>query len=232
MVSGLRAPLERLNPLCRPKPSPPLWMTQRPSEITAPNDNERGSGVNAALQIAHRELDAAVDGSRRAGQRWFLPRSLLTRAWPRFLTGARAGPRERADRPWRSLGNRRAWPHETVPGRHPPPPRPPLWKAEGRRQNVGVSETIVARRSRRRRQIAASMNALFSPSGTHGLMSNHFSSGGRDGKASSGGYRAGCVSAFSFKPVIPGSETIVQCASGLYDFIAVAILAVFSPRLR
>ncbi len=70
-------------------------MTQRPSEIAAPNDNERGSGVNAALQIAHRELDAAVDGPRRAGQRWFLPRSLLTRAWPRFLTGARTGP-ERA----------------------------------------------------------------------------------------------------------------------------------------
>lgn len=55
-------------------------MTQRPNEIAAPNDNERGSGENAALQIAHRELDAAVDGLRRAGQRWFLPRSLLTRA--------------------------------------------------------------------------------------------------------------------------------------------------------
>ncbi len=41
-------------------------MTQRPNEIAAPNDNERGSGENAALQIAHRELDAAVDGLHRA----------------------------------------------------------------------------------------------------------------------------------------------------------------------
>ena len=35
-------------------------------------------------------------------------------------------PRERAERPGRSLGNRRARPDEALPGRHPPPPRPPL----------------------------------------------------------------------------------------------------------
>ena len=33
-----------------------------------------------------------MDGLRRAGQAQELPRGLLTRAWLRFLTGARTGP--------------------------------------------------------------------------------------------------------------------------------------------
>ncbi len=37
-------------------------------------------------------IEKAVDGLRRAGQQDYLPRGLLTRAWLRFLTGARTGP--------------------------------------------------------------------------------------------------------------------------------------------
>ncbi len=37
-------------------------------------------------------LDAALTGLRRAGQQDEVPRGLLTRAWLRFLTGARIGP--------------------------------------------------------------------------------------------------------------------------------------------
>jgi len=33
-----------------------------------------------------------VDGLRRAGTTHHIPRALLTRAWQRFLTGARTGP--------------------------------------------------------------------------------------------------------------------------------------------
>jgi hypothetical protein len=36
-------------------------------------------------------LQQAVDGLRDAGQQNYLPRGLLTRAWLRFLTGARSG---------------------------------------------------------------------------------------------------------------------------------------------
>lgn len=37
-------------------------------------------------------IDAAADGLRRAGAQDHVPRALLTRAWLRFLTGARTGP--------------------------------------------------------------------------------------------------------------------------------------------
>ena len=37
-------------------------------------------------------IDAAVAGLRRAGTQYMLPHALLTRAWLRFLTGARPGP--------------------------------------------------------------------------------------------------------------------------------------------
>lgn len=57
---------------------------QRPNEPAAPNDDERGSGVNAALQTARRELDASVAGLRRAGTTHHIPRALLTRAWCSF----------------------------------------------------------------------------------------------------------------------------------------------------
>ncbi len=44
------------------------------------------------LRLPRSELDLAVLGLRRAGTRDQFPRSLLARAWLRFLTGARTGP--------------------------------------------------------------------------------------------------------------------------------------------
>jgi hypothetical protein len=41
---------------------------------------------------AHRELDAAAAGLRRAGQQQYLPPGLLTRAWLRAFIGAHTGP--------------------------------------------------------------------------------------------------------------------------------------------
>jgi hypothetical protein len=64
---------------------------QRPNESIAPNDDERRSDLKVALQSARRELDAAVDGLRRAGKMDDLPRGFLSRAWLRFLTGVRTG---------------------------------------------------------------------------------------------------------------------------------------------
>jgi tetratricopeptide (TPR) repeat protein len=48
-------------------------------------------------------IDTAVDDLRRAGQQQYLPLGLLTRAWLRFLTGARTGPesaQEDLDEAW------------------------------------------------------------------------------------------------------------------------------------
>jgi hypothetical protein len=48
-------------------------------------------------------IDAAVDGLRRAGEQEFIVRGLLTRAWLRFLSGARTGPesaQEDLDEAW------------------------------------------------------------------------------------------------------------------------------------
>jgi tetratricopeptide (TPR) repeat protein len=76
-----------------------------------PNQNTRRdnqSGIEGTLvppdfATARRELDAAVDGLRRAATTHELPRGLLTRAWLRFLTGARTGPesaQEDLDEAW------------------------------------------------------------------------------------------------------------------------------------
>jgi hypothetical protein len=46
----------------------------------------------ASFDPCHSSLQHAVDGLRRAGTQHELPRGLLTRAWLRFLTGARTGP--------------------------------------------------------------------------------------------------------------------------------------------
>jgi hypothetical protein len=76
---------------------------QRPNESAAPNDDERRSDLNVALQTARGELAAAVDGLRRAGTQYILPDGLLARAWLRFLTGARTGPesaQEDLDEAW------------------------------------------------------------------------------------------------------------------------------------
>ena len=54
----------------------------------------------SALQPAHRELAAAVDGLRAAGQVQELPRSLLTRAWLRVVEGDAAGARADLDEAW------------------------------------------------------------------------------------------------------------------------------------
>jgi hypothetical protein len=49
------------------------------------SDSERRARSDAPyLETARRELDAAVDGLRRAGQQVMLPNGLLTRAWCSF----------------------------------------------------------------------------------------------------------------------------------------------------
>jgi hypothetical protein len=56
-----------------------------------------------AFVTARRELEAAVAGLRRAGTTHHIPRALLTRAWLRFLSGARTGPesaQEDLDEAW------------------------------------------------------------------------------------------------------------------------------------
>ncbi|HAB17728.1 MAG TPA: toll/interleukin-1 receptor domain-containing protein [Verrucomicrobiota bacterium] len=47
---------------------------------------------NSSLAICHSSLETAMSGLRRAGAQEFIVRGLLTRAWLRFLTGARTGP--------------------------------------------------------------------------------------------------------------------------------------------
>ncbi|MBX7209997.1 MAG: hypothetical protein K1X78_16890 [Verrucomicrobiaceae bacterium] len=64
-----------------PPDAPPRPDTQRRARSDAPY-----------LDTARRELDAAVAGLRRAGQQFLCVSGLLTRAWLRFLTGARTGP--------------------------------------------------------------------------------------------------------------------------------------------
>jgi hypothetical protein len=51
----------------------------------------RGEGTAPGLATARRELDAAVDGLRRAGTMHWIPVALFTRAWCRTVTGARTG---------------------------------------------------------------------------------------------------------------------------------------------
>ena len=52
-------------------------------------DAARNRTATDEFETARRELAAAVDGLRRANRSDYLPRGLLTRAWLRFLTGAR-----------------------------------------------------------------------------------------------------------------------------------------------
>jgi tetratricopeptide (TPR) repeat protein len=60
----------------------------------------------AALYATIREnsdlshIDAGVDGLRRAGQQWFLPNGLLTRAWLRCVEGDNDGAQEDLDEAW------------------------------------------------------------------------------------------------------------------------------------
>jgi hypothetical protein len=64
---------------------------------------QQSSPTDGGFSAARRELDAAVDGLRRAGEQWVLPAGLLTRAWLRFLTGACIGPgsaKEDLDEAW------------------------------------------------------------------------------------------------------------------------------------
>ncbi len=76
------------------------------SRVSASGPAAGGPADTPALQSledARRELDAAVAGLRRAGQQQYLPLGLLTRAWLRFLTGARTGPgsaQEDLDEAW------------------------------------------------------------------------------------------------------------------------------------
>jgi len=52
----------------------------------------RGLTFNKHNSDLKTSIDAAVDGFRRSGNMDHLPRSLLARAWLRFITGARTGP--------------------------------------------------------------------------------------------------------------------------------------------
>jgi hypothetical protein len=61
-------------------------LTARPSRARSSQPDEPASDE---FETARRELDAAVDGLRRAGEQDPLVLGLLTRAWLRFLTGAR-----------------------------------------------------------------------------------------------------------------------------------------------
>ena len=90
------------------------------------------------------------DALRRAGDaKHHLPRGLLTRAWCSFAeasffakatkdesahswvaTATTAALFPRAGRFGRSVGNRRARPYETLPGRHPPLQSEAVWKSE------------------------------------------------------------------------------------------------------
>ena len=68
-----------------------------------PGSSQRDDPTSDGFETAHRELDAAVDGLRRAGTQHMIPLGLLTRAWLRFLTGALTGPesaQEDLDEAW------------------------------------------------------------------------------------------------------------------------------------
>lgn len=61
------------------------------------------SAMFEALSVGSREVNASVEGLRRAGTRHMIPHALLTRAWLRFLTGTTTGPesaREDLDECW------------------------------------------------------------------------------------------------------------------------------------
>ena len=91
------------------------WAEQARQDILSPSLDHLTLG-RAALYAAILEdsdlrlltsdlshIDAAVDGLRRSGNMDDLPRGLLTRAWLRFLTGARTGPesaQEDLDEAW------------------------------------------------------------------------------------------------------------------------------------
>ena len=113
----------------------------------------------SSFEPYHAPLHHAVEGLRHAGQQQYLPLGLLSRAWLRFLEGNRAGPESAQGR---SLGNRRARPHEALHGRHPPPPRPPLFPRSG------VSLGIPRRRSRRRAKAHREMRLRAAQGGTGG----------------------------------------------------------------
>jgi hypothetical protein len=57
----------------------------------------------SAIRNSQSDIEEAVVGLRRSGNKDYLPRGLLTRAWLRFLTGARIGPasaQEDLDEAW------------------------------------------------------------------------------------------------------------------------------------
>ena len=64
----------------------------------------RAALENSAIGNSRLEIEQAVSGLRRAGDQAFIPFGLLTRAWLRFLTGARTGPgsaQEDLDEAWK-----------------------------------------------------------------------------------------------------------------------------------
>jgi hypothetical protein len=72
------------------------------SDLLKPKAGD-GKESQSLLTSAATEIDAAVSGLRRAASQDHIPRGLLTRAWLRFLTGARTGPesaQEDLDEAW------------------------------------------------------------------------------------------------------------------------------------
>ena len=116
----------------------------------------------SSLDPCRAPLQHAVDGLRRAGAaRPPSPRP----PHPRLAAVSRRQthrPRERAERPGRGLGDRRARPHETPHGRHPPPPRPALLPRSA------VSLGIPRRRSRRRARAHREMRLRAAQGGAGG----------------------------------------------------------------
>ena len=65
-----------------------------------PDDPQRNGDAAPHLDTAHRELEAAVDGLRRAVAQHYLPRGLLARAWLRFRQDDAEGARADLDEAW------------------------------------------------------------------------------------------------------------------------------------
>ena len=116
----------------------------------------------SSLDPCRAPLQHTVDGLRRAGHSYDLPRGLLTRAWLRSLEGRRTGPESAQsdlDEAW-EIAER--GPMKLSHGRHPPPPRPPVLPRSA------ISLGIPRRRSRRRARAHREMRLRAAQAGAGG----------------------------------------------------------------
>jgi hypothetical protein len=65
---------------------------KQPHSAPRTSDSKSGSGTQAFLAPAASEVDLAVSSLHHSGSHHHIPRGFFTRAWLRFLTGARTGP--------------------------------------------------------------------------------------------------------------------------------------------